>query len=346
MAVLLTTGPTSVQAAVLANRVLAPWLGWGCLIGGRVRAVLALRVILELPCAVNESEAELTTAIANWQRKEKLTPLGLLDAVTWRRMQERFPGLVPARFRPQEWVVSHRGRVLGCLDKTIPYRACYLDRNDYTCRRPGQERVKGGAIIGLGFRITDAAQVRAAGFECFRWIQVVERLGHVSAGKLVRKTEHAVDKRQVQGSPATDPYYWQEDPLPRSVNHILAQTRRPVVGKRHCYELLFYDFANAPLAFAQPGRRWWANFELALVGVRSSLQPADRTRNEVLTTVTWGYDIVVEHGVPTVRLNRLARGTLSGSTAFRRAVSRQLAVISPPGHCMIGSGWEGTARCS
>jgi hypothetical protein len=75
--------------------------------------------------------------------------------------------------------------------------------------------VYGGALMGLGFRITDAAQVRADGFEYFRWIQVVERLGHVSAGKLVRRAEHAVDQRALPRSARPDPYYWDEDPLPR-----------------------------------------------------------------------------------------------------------------------------------
>jgi hypothetical protein len=122
-------------------------------------------------------------------------------------------------------------------------------------------------------------------------------------------------------------------------------TSRPAVRKRHCYELLFYDLPNAPLAFAQPGKRWWADFELALVGVRSGAQPGDRTRNTVLTTITWGYDVVVEHGVPMVRLNRLDRGADGGSSAFRSAVSRHLALSSPPRHCMVGRGWEGPARC-
>jgi hypothetical protein len=120
IAVVLTTAPASVRAAVLANRLLAPLLGWGCLIDGRVRALLALRIVLKLPCAAVEPEAELATAIADWQRKEGLTPHGVLDPVTWGRMQRRIPPLVPGQFRSQEWVVPHRGRVLGRLDKITP----------------------------------------------------------------------------------------------------------------------------------------------------------------------------------------------------------------------------------
>lgn len=85
---------------------------------------------------------------------------------------------------------------------------------------------------------------------------------------------------------------------------------------------------------------------LALVGVRSGLPASPRTRNEVLTTVRWGYDIVIEKGVPTVRLNRIARGVDGGSASFRRTLSQEITQGSYPTHCFVGSGWGGSARCA
>ena len=158
-----------VAAAVAANRSLAPGLGWGCLTGGQVRAMLGLRVVLGLPCAADESEAGLAVAIARWQLREGLPPHGRLDTTSWNRMRELFPGLKPPRYV--------------------------------------------------------------------------------------------------------------------------------------------------------------------------------RTRNEVLTTVRWGYDIVVEKGVPTVRLNRIARGVDGGSASFRRTLSQEIAQGSYPTHCFVGSGW-GAARAA
>lgn len=349
---ILSTGVLSpvVAAAVAANRSLGPGLGWGCLTGGQVRAMLGLRLVLGLPCAADESEAGLAVAIARWQLREGLPPHGRLDTVSWNHMRELFPGLKPARYAPQEWVVRHRGVVLGSLDKIMPYRRCYLDVDRRVCAGPGNGSVYGGAQIGLGFRVTNRDHVQLAGFERLRWIQVAEFLGHASpGGTLVRKAGYAVEPRSSPINVAfidAHPYYWLEDIDPESPHHINCHLRRPIPGSMHCYDLLFYDFPNALLAFAQPARRWWANFELALVGVRSGSPASPRTRNEVLTTVRWGYDIVVEKGAPAVRLNRIARGVDGGSASFRRTLSQEIAQGSYPTHCFVGSGWGGSARCA
>src|SRR3712207_8503306 len=48
------------------------------------------------------------------------------------------------------------------------------------------------------------------------------------------------------------------------------------------YDLIFEDRPQFPLSAAQPGRRAYFNFELALVGVRPG------HRNVILNTLRWG----------------------------------------------------------
>ena len=59
----------------------------------------------------------------------------------------------------------------------------------------------------------------------------------------------------------------------------------------------------------------------------------------------WGYDIVVERGVPTVKLNALAGGGHGGSAEFKRVLNREMASGSYPTHCFVGTGWGAAARC-
>jgi hypothetical protein len=71
------------------------------------------------------------------------------------------------------------GRQLGVIDKTASYQRCfYANLNCATRPSPGDQA--GGAILHLGFRVTDMAAVQRAGFvdatgeDRFRWIQVLE----------------------------------------------------------------------------------------------------------------------------------------------------------------------------
>ena len=57
----------------------------------------------------------------------------------------------------------------------------------------------------------------------------------------------------------------------------------------------------------------------------------------------WGYDIVVERGVPTVKLNALAAGPYGGSAAFKRVLDQEMASsLQDPGHVGILTGPSGS----
>jgi Putative peptidoglycan binding domain len=347
-----TTAPAGISTAVVANRRLAVSLGWGCIVAGRVRAMLGVRILLGLPCEVTESEANLAAAVASWQRGQGLPPNGELDARTWQRMQQQSAALRVGRFEPRQWAVRHRGAVLGVIDKLAPYQLFYVDaagQRSYGTRPANP--VVGGAQLEVGFRITSQEGVRRAGFERFRWIQTVEYIwDRTPRGAWVRRAGRAVDplpRSTPQHLIDPHPYYWDEVVLPGAdpLLHVNCYLRRPVPANRFCYDLLFFDAAQAPFSFAQPGHRYWANYELALVGVRSGSAPAGRTRNVVLTTVNWGFDIVVERGIPIVKLNALAGGVHGGSAEFKRVLNREMSRGSYPTHCFLGTGWGPSARC-
>jgi Putative peptidoglycan binding domain len=346
------TAPAGINTAVVANRRLAASLGWGCIVAGRVRAMLGVRVLLGLPCEVTESEADLAAAVASWQRGQGLPATGELDARTWQRMQQQSAALRVGTFAPRQWTVRHRGAVLGVIDKLAPYQLFYVDaagRITYGSRPASP--VRGGARLEVGFRITSQEAARRAAFERFRWIQVVEYIWDVTPlGALVRRAGRAVDPLPRSTPRALideHPYYWDEVVLPNAdpLLHVNCYLRRPVPANRFCYDLLFSDAAQADFSLAQAGRRYWANYELALVGVCSGAAPSGRTRNVVLTTVKWGYDIVVERGVPTVKLNALAAGPYGGSAAFKRVLDQEMARGSYPTHCFLGTGCGASARC-
>jgi hypothetical protein len=343
--------PPAVTTAITANRRLAPSLGWGCIVVGRVRAMLVIRLLLGLPCEVNESEADLAAAIAVWQHSEGLPVNGQLDARTWERMRLRVPQLTPGRFTPRQWTVRHGGAVLGVIDKIAPYQLFYVDaagRRTFGSRPPSP--VAGGAQIELAFRITNKDGVSRAAIDRFRWIQVVSYNWDVNPlGAYVRRAGAGVDPaRRTKLTPDPHPYYWYEN-LPPGVQpglHVNCYLQRPVPGGRFCYDLCFFDAPQAPLSFAQPRHRYWANYELALVGVLSG-SASGRTRNVVLTAINWGYDIVLDRGVPIVKLNAVGTGVHGGSVAFKRTVTQEMSRVPPayPTHCFVGTGWGRSAGC-
>ena len=345
-------GPVTVSRAVAANNRWARSLGWGCVINGRVRAMLEVRVVLGLRCAADESETELAAAVARWQRGQGLPSTGELDTTTWERMRPLIREPRPGSFQARQWTVRHGGVELGVIDKIGPYQTFYVDaagRKHFGPRPTDAER--GGVELQLAFRTTNGEGVRRAGFERFRWVQVVEFNWDLnSLGTLVRKAGRAVDPTP-RSTPRhlTDahPYYWHEV-VPAGAQWLLdvnCYLWRPVPGRRHCYNLRFGDAPEAPLSLAQPRHRYWANYELALVGVRPGSPPSGRTRNLVLTTLTWGYDIIVHEGIPIVKINSLAEGKPGGSAEFKRTLNQEMARGGYPTHCFPGSGWGSGVRC-
>ena len=361
--------------AVRRNRELARRLGWGNVVGGRVRPIGELRTLLRLPA--DPTEQDLAQAVSAWQQGQ-LGPRaadGQLGPASWNRMWAqiqdalRRAGTPVASFRAQSWPVSFGGRQLGVLDKTAPYRRCFYQNGD--CRpqpSPGDRR--GGAILHLGFRVTDMAAVQRAGFvdaageDRFRWIQVLEfvtvpvaRIGRPptpqeQAAGFVRQASRVVDPTSLIDRPLNldrHPYYWDEE-TPATAEpgfarfHIRNFLDRPGPN-RLAYDLLFEDRPKARLSFAQPGRRSYWNFEVALVGVRQGCAGGRLRRNVILNTVRWGYDLVVEPSGPTVRLNALTGGPFGGSLALRRVLNRAIAAGEFRDDCFVGPGFTGAARC-
>jgi hypothetical protein len=162
------------------------------------------------------------------------------------------------------------GRQLGVIDKTASYQRCfYANLNCATRPSPGDQA--GGAILHLGFRVTDMAAVQRAGFvdatgeDRFRWIQVLEfitvpvdRIGRSTtpqerAAGFVRQASRAVDPTSLIDRPQNldrHPYYWDEetpttaDPSFRQfhINNVLNQPG----PNRLAYDLLFEDTPGAP----------------------------------------------------------------------------------------------------
>jgi hypothetical protein len=327
----------ALASAVQANRNLARRLGWGCVTGGHVQPIPEVRALLGLGPIPTEND--LALAIERWQNAEfGRGGDGKLGPRTWGQMLRR--RVIPtSTFRPASWQVFFRGRRLGVLEKTSPY----LSLND---------GARGGAEIELGFRVTDIEAVKNAGFvdgsgeDRFRWIQVVEFITVPSAASpvgFIRRASQVIDPTALVGAiPDPHPYYWDEvtpaggTPTVHISRHLNRQARN-----RLCYDLIFYDRPSAPLAVALPGRRAYFKFEVALVGV----QPGPPIRNTILNTVLWGYDIVLKGGTPAVHLSILRPGPRGGSAVLRRLVGQATNAGDFPGHCFVGSGFTGTARC-
>lgn len=381
------TGP-QLTAAVEANRRHARQLGWGCVVGGQLqldgtphrkeceRLQLPqnrqprLRELLGL--GARPSEEEFAQAVERFQVKElrQRTGDGQLGPNTWKHLLQR--NVLPAnRFAPFSKVVTFGGRKLGILEKTAPYQKCFFDPvADSACRaaRSGIAGEGGGAMLELGFRVTDIDVVRRAGFvdgfgePFFRWIQVVEFITRPVltpagdfTGRFIRRASGEIDPMAVAGIPPEQldlhPYYWDE------VTHTGASPCLNVdqwINKRAqnglCYDLKFMDRATFPLSTVSPPAPWtrpgshaYFNFELALVGVR----PGPPIQNFVLYTVKWGYDIYMKGGQPTVDLNGLHPGPTNGSPNFKKILNREFnrEDVPFPGHCMAGSGYTSRANC-
>ena len=326
--------PAQLADAVRANRVLARQIGWGCIRGGTVTiANAALNTRLGL--AAGASEEDIANAVERWQianmggRGD-----GKLGAGTWSRLGVFTPG----RFRQLRIPVNFGGRQLGVIEKTMPY----LEQRSAT---------HFGVAVEFGFRVTNMDAVTRAGFvdggeDQFQWIQVVElrRVGVPAAEPAIQTLRRRSRGRIVDPTPSmigtldAHPYYWDEP------GEVTGFQNRPA-SNGLCYDIIFSDAPNIPHAAALPGRRAYFNFETALVGIRRA---GGTTRNVILNTVLWGFDIILVSGRPTLGLNAMRPGPIGGSAGFRRVLSDEANATPPtfPGHCFVGGGYARAATCT
>lgn len=331
---------TQLNAAVRANRLLARQIGWGCVVGGRVRVQNpALQTLLGI--GGGASEEDIANAIERWQvanmggRGD-----GQLGPRTWTRMNVVRPG----RFRQLRIPVNFGGRQLGVIEKTAPYVETRTATNF-------------GVDIEFAFRVTNMDAVTRSGFvdgtePHFRWIQVFElrRFGVTDSRETDVQTlrrragGRVIDPTSALESLDPHPYYWDEDASLNPSVDIARFVNRPAQNGL-CYDLIFFDGPTFPTTAALPGSRAYFNFETALVGVR---EVGGTTRNVILNTVLWGFDIVLASGLPTLRLSAVRQGPFGGSAGFKRVMSAEATATPPsfPGHCFVGRGYARAATCT
>ena len=319
--------------AVAGNRRSAADMHWGCFDGKNVKASDDVLHLLGLPQGTTPGEEDWANAVAAWQATKGLPSNGILDAATWSAMLKELP---TAKFKPLVMPVIVGGKQLGILEKTMPYTAEPRFRNH-------------GARIEMGFRITDWAAVKKAGFADdtgrppFRWIQTVEFVSVPNAAQtaFIRKHSQVIDPTVlVEKHLDAHPYYWDEETPPGGAAKFLIDkfVNRPA-HNHTCYDLIFLDHAAFPNNAASPGHRAYFNFETALVGVNHG----NPTKNTILNTFTWGYDLVVTGGKTEVRLNHLGPGITGGSPTFKQILSKQIGDF--PHHCYAGAGYSKAAVC-
>ena len=152
-------------------------MGWGCVVGDRLQLnepPPRPRLYELLGLGASPSEEDFAQAVERFQQTElgQRTGDGQLGPITWnqlRRWNALDRGGVPpaTRFAPFSKPVFFGGRQLGVLEKTRAFEKCFFDPvHNSPCRaaRSGIAGEGGGAIIELGFRVTDMDAVRRAGF--------------------------------------------------------------------------------------------------------------------------------------------------------------------------------------
>ena len=322
--------------AVAGNRRSAADLHWGCFDGTNGKASDDVLHLLGLPEGTTPAEDDWANAVAAYQKTKGLSSTGILDAATWSAMLKELPA---AKFKPLVIPVVVKGVRLGYIEKTMPYR-------------PFNPAGRGGLQIQFGFRITDAEAVRKAGFSDdsgrppFRWIQTVEFVSVPNAAGpgFVRKHSEVIDPTTLVGMvPDAHPYYWFEELPPhapaKTANLLIDNyVNRPALNHL-CYDLVFEDQPGFKNAAATPGHRAYFNFETALIGINHG----HPTRNTILDTFTWGFDLVNVKGNTETRLNHLGPGEKGGSATFKRILNGQMADF--PTHCFASSGFSKAAVC-
>jgi hypothetical protein len=336
--------------AVHENRAFAESLHWGCIVAGNVRAGEEVLKKLRLWSRFGKlpNEQTFAKALSVWQKKKLVRQDGILNGPTWTMLLADIPA---AKFKPLLLPVFYKGVKLGFLEKTMPYQRCFYDSltaKDCHAASTGRAGEYGGAEIEFGFRITNMDAVKKAGFADdkgpqFRWIQTVEFITVPAATPSGFKRSHSqvIDPTVLAGAiPDKHPYYWDEETPPHSSSYFLNSNFTNQVAKNQlCYDLIFKDYPKAPLIAAKPGQRAYFNFEVALVGKK----PGSITRNVILNSIKWGYDIFITGGKPNVDLNRFGPGPLGGSATFRKILSKQITDF--PKHCFEGDGYSAAATC-
>lgn len=338
--------PTSIfTSAIAANRISARQFGWACVVGGAVRQPIdGVQTLLGI--SAGASEEDVARMVKRFQEtKLKRIGNGRIDTDTWKAMLKS--GVIPKpTFKPASWPVHLMGRKIGIIEKTRPYS------NQST-------GTSGSVEIELGFRVTDMDAVRRAGFidkdgeDNFRWIQIIEirRIGVTAADEIFRKIQRSgrIIDPTLAVLPAVDahPYYWYET-LPSGIPsgfHVRNYRDRSagVGGKSRCYDWIFYDKPNLPFSSAALGKRAYFNFETALVGVQNN---RGVTRNVILNTLQWGFDIIAQNTGHSVKFNGLKAGKFGGSESFRQVLAKEIQAGTFPGHCVRGKDINRAARCS
>jgi len=336
--------------ALTANRTLARQIGWGCLQGGQAQPIPELLAFLGLPATATEED--VARAVAQWQETQmRRRGDGQLGSATWDRMLRATPPVIPAvRFKRLTQYVNFGGRRLGILEKIAPYQSF---TNAGT----------GGAFLQLGFRVTDADTLRRSGFDHFNWIQRITTNRQLTGTSIIRKYGRYIDPQ----SPSirdNHPYYWNVPTEGAAQFRVNCFTNRqptrapappcnPASARADaiplCYDLIFQDYPRRSLhdadsLVADPGHRVYWNAEVALVGV---LPPKSGvTRNVILNTAFWGFDLVMERGVRGVHLNALQPGPVGGSSEMRKALSYAIKGGLFPKHCFVGGGFSRAATCT
>lgn len=327
----------ALDAAVLGNQQTSASIHWGCIVGGKVKA--GDDVLNLLGTGASPNERDWANAVRQYQNSKGLPENGVLNDATWKQILKE---LTPPKFQPLVMPVEFNGKRLGFLEKTTPYTEISLPVG-------APEPTAKGAHIEMGLRITDWDAVRKAGFSDtggrppFRWIQTVEFVSVPSRGPVsfVRKSTTVIDPTALVESILDEhPYYW-DDVLPAGGDpSLLVDSYINIAASNYlCYDLVFEDTPHFPVSVAKPGQRAWFNFETALVGIKQG----DPTRNTILNTIRWGYDLVIERGKTVSKLNHLGVGPTGGSSLLKKVISRQIKDF--PKHCFVGSGFSAAATC-
>jgi hypothetical protein len=216
---------------------------------------------------------------------------------------------------------------------------------------PNQRGVK----VEFGFRITDTAAVRRAGFvdaggeDNFRWLQLLElrRIADPASNLIIQQLRRSGQGRIIDPTIAlsptdSDPYYWDE-PKPDGTDEG-ADYRNKEADNGLCYDWIFYDAPRFNIVAAQIGRRAYFNFETALVGLRK--QKNGDTCNVLLNTVLWGFDVIQQGALHELKLNALQAGRYGGSIELRQWFNHELNRGAFPKHHFYGKDFKGKARCS
>lgn len=343
---------TQIANAVRTNRLTARQFGWGNVVGGQVLPSTGVRSPRALNLGAGTvTEEVIAQSVTHFQQTVMRKPgSGIIDKATFDAMIRN--GAFPNLRRRKAWAVRFGGAELGVIEQITPYIG--------TQPNPAQR----GVQIQFGFRVTNMAAVRRAGFvdasgeDNFRWLQIIElrRIGDPTRNLVIQRLRRSGYGRIIDPTVALEraehldavPYYWDEVTLPGANpgNHV-SNFRDIEAANGLCYDWIFFDAPRFNVAAAQAGRLAYFNFETALVGIRR--QRNGDICNVLLNSVLWGFDIIQKGATHQLKENRLQAGRYGGSLALRQWLNRELNRTDSggfPRHHFHGSVFTGKARCS